>query len=136
MKNTFGQAVTLTLFGESHGAAVGAVLDGMAAGVPVDESFLAACMDKRRARGDGLSTPDERGIKVEQTIEIEHRKLLGSSLYLKRMLMNILSNAVKYNKDYGKIYLSSREIPSDQDGVHMSGYGNWYEPGICGKKPV
>ena len=42
---------------------------------------------------------DERGIKVEQTIEIEHRKLLGSSLYLKRMLMNILSNAVKYNKD-------------------------------------
>ena len=33
--------------------------------------------------------------------------------------MNILSNAVKYNKDYGKIYLSSREIPSDQDGVVM-----------------
>ena len=60
---------------------------------------------------------DERGIKVEQTIEIEHRKLLGSSLYLKRMLMNILSNAVKYNKDYGKIYLSAREIPSDQDGI-------------------
>ena len=60
---------------------------------------------------------DERGIKVEQTIEIEHRKLLGSSLYLKRMLMNILSNAVKYNKDYGKIYLSAREIPSEQDKI-------------------
>ena len=55
---------------------------------------------------------DERGIKVEQTIEIEHRKLLGSSLYLKRMLMNILSNAVKYNKDYGNIDLSCKEIPS------------------------
>ena len=55
---------------------------------------------------------DERGIKVKQTIEIKHRKLLGSSLYLKRMLMNILSNAVKYNKDYGNIDLSCKEIPS------------------------
>ena len=51
MKNTFGSDLSLTIFGESHGRAVGAVLDGMAAGVPVDESFLAACMDKRRARG-------------------------------------------------------------------------------------
>ena len=57
MKNTFGSDLSLTIFGESHGRAVGAVLDGMAAGVPVDEGFLAACMDKRRARGDGLSTP-------------------------------------------------------------------------------
>ena len=57
MKNTFGSDLSLTIFGESHGRAVGAVLDGMAAGVPVDEAFLAACMDKRRARGDGLSTP-------------------------------------------------------------------------------
>ena len=46
MKNTFGSDLSLTIFGESHGRAVGAVLDGMAAGVPVDESFLAACMDK------------------------------------------------------------------------------------------
>ena len=56
MKNTFGNALTLTLFGESHGRAVGAVLDGMAAGCAVDEAFLARCMDARRARGDGLST--------------------------------------------------------------------------------
>ena len=56
MKNTFGSSLSLTIFGESHGAAVGAVLDGMAAGVPVDEAALAALMDQRRARGDGLST--------------------------------------------------------------------------------
>lgn len=55
MKNTFGSALALTIFGESHGRAIGGVLDGMAAGVPVDEEFIAACMDKRRARGDGLS---------------------------------------------------------------------------------
>ena len=57
MKNTFGSDLSLTIFGESHGRAIGAVLDGMAAGVPVDEAFVAACMDKRRPRGDGLSTP-------------------------------------------------------------------------------
>ncbi len=57
MKNTFGSALALTIFGESHGRAIGGVLDGTAAGVPVDEEFIAACMDKRRARGHGLSTP-------------------------------------------------------------------------------
>lgn len=63
---------------------------------------------------------DEREIKVEhKTPEITHKDLIGSPIHLKRLLMNILSNAVKYNKDYGKIYLSSREIPSDQDGVVM-----------------
>lgn len=56
MKNTFGNAISLTIFGESHGPAVGAVLDGMPAGLAVDEAFVAACMDQRRARGDGLST--------------------------------------------------------------------------------
>ena len=63
MKNTFGSAVALTIFGESHGPAVGAVLDGLAAGLPVDTATIAAALDRRRARGDGLSTarlePDE-----------------------------------------------------------------------------
>ena len=56
MKNTFGSAVSVTIWGESHGPAVGAVLDGLPAGIPVDEALIAACMDRRRARGDGLST--------------------------------------------------------------------------------
>ena len=37
MKNTFGTSVAVTLFGESHGTMIGAVLDGMAPGIPVDE---------------------------------------------------------------------------------------------------
>ena len=41
MKNTFGNAVSMTIFGESHGPAVGAVLDGLAAGLPVDEAAIA-----------------------------------------------------------------------------------------------
>ena len=56
MKNTFGSAVALTIFGESHGPAIGAVLDGLAPGLVVDEGYIARQMDKRRARGDGMST--------------------------------------------------------------------------------
>lgn len=48
MKNSFGNNVTLTLFGESHGAAIGAVLDGLAAGIPVDETFIANRLSLRR----------------------------------------------------------------------------------------
>lgn len=55
MKNSFGTSVTLTLFGESHGPAVGAVLDGMAPGIPVDEAEIARRMALRSAKGD-LST--------------------------------------------------------------------------------
>ena len=61
---------------------------------------------------------DEREIKVEQkTPEIIHKDLIGSPIHLIRLLMNIPSNAVKYNKDYGKMYLSSREISSEQDKI-------------------
>ena len=40
MKNTFGSSVCITLFGESHGAGIGAVLDGLAPGIPVDEDRI------------------------------------------------------------------------------------------------
>ena len=49
--------------------------------------------------------------------EITHRHLIGSPGYVKRVMMNILSNAVKYNKENGCIYISCREIPSEQPGM-------------------
>ena len=51
MKNSIGTNVILTLFGESHGPAIGAVLDGLAAGIPVDEAFIASQLAKRRPQG-------------------------------------------------------------------------------------
>lgn len=48
MKNTFGHSITVTLFGESHGPAVGAVLDGLAPGLPVSESEIARLLSRRR----------------------------------------------------------------------------------------
>ena len=57
---------------------------------------------------------EERGIKVERKpIEVIHRNLYGSPVHIKRLLMNIMGNAVKYNKDRGTIRLSCRELPLD-----------------------
>ena len=49
--------------------------------------------------------------------EITHRDLIGSPRYVKRVMMNILSNAVKYNRENGHIYISCMEIPAGQPGM-------------------
>lgn len=51
MKNTFGSSVCVTLFGESHGAKIGAVLDGLAPGIPVDEDLIRHQLTLRRPAG-------------------------------------------------------------------------------------
>ena len=52
MKNTFGNNISLTLFGESHGSEIGAVLDGLAPGIKVDEDFIRHQLSLRRPSGD------------------------------------------------------------------------------------
>ena len=49
--------------------------------------------------------------------EITHRDFIGSPGYVKRVMMNILSNAVKYNRENGHIYISCMEIPAGQPGM-------------------
>ena len=57
----------------------------------------------------------EQNIRVVwEKKEITHRDFIGSPGYVKRVMMNILSNAVKYNKENGQIYISCMEIPSEQ----------------------
>ncbi|MGB4672219.1 MAG: chorismate synthase [Bacteroidaceae bacterium] len=51
MKNSIGTSLILTLFGESHGPMIGALLDGLPPGIKVDESFIAAQLAKRRPQG-------------------------------------------------------------------------------------
>lgn len=55
MKNTIGTHVICTIFGESHGAAIGVTLDGLPAGIRVDQAFMRAQLEKRKAKGN-LST--------------------------------------------------------------------------------
>lgn len=51
MKNTFGNQLQVTIFGESHGEAIGVVIDGLAAGIQLDMDFINSMMDKRKAKG-------------------------------------------------------------------------------------
>ena len=49
--NTFGQTLGLTIFGESHGPAIGAVIDGMPPGIKIDSGFIKKQLDKRKSKG-------------------------------------------------------------------------------------
>ena len=60
----------------------------------------------------------EQNIRIAwEKKEVIHRNLIGSLGYVKRVMMNILSNAVKYNRENGHIYISCVEIPSEQPGM-------------------
>ena len=56
MRNTIGDNLTLTLFGESHGEYIGAVLDGIAAGIKIDNDFINYQLAKRRPQSK-IETP-------------------------------------------------------------------------------
>ncbi len=54
---------------------------------------------------------------IEEEFDVQHTKLIGSPLHFKRIIMNIISNAIKYNKENGKVYISYKEIGSDEHSV-------------------
>ena len=62
----------------------------------------------------------ERGIRIVwQPMQVEHFRLIGSPLHVKRLLMNIMSNAVKYNKENGSVTLECEELPGNGDTVQI-----------------
>ena len=79
MKNIIGNNLTLTLFGESHGEAVGAVLDGMSPGVSVDREFLSLQMGLRKASCN-ISTSRVEADEVEIISGVFNRKTTGTPI--------------------------------------------------------
>ncbi|MBR8464251.1 chorismate synthase [Campylobacter sp. faydin G-24] len=63
--NTFGQKLTLTSFGESHGVAIGGVLDGLPAGVRIDTEFLQSELDRRRPGRNKFATARDESDEIE-----------------------------------------------------------------------
>ncbi|MFC2428392.1 MAG: chorismate synthase [Campylobacter sp.] len=63
--NTFGRKLTLTTFGESHGSAIGGVLDGFPAGVRINLNFIQSELDKRKPGGSKFATARSEGDCVE-----------------------------------------------------------------------
>ena len=93
MKNTFGNSITLTLFGESHGAMIGAVLDGLAPGIKVEEDFIRTQLDKRRPVGK-ISTARHEADAVQIVSGVFEGKTTGTPLTI------LIPNTAQHSKDY------------------------------------
>ena len=93
MKNTFGNNISITLFGESHGEAIGCVLDGIAPGIEVDEDFIAEQMEKRKGI-NSISTPRREADKVRILSGIFEGKTTGTPIAL------MIENQTQHSKDY------------------------------------
>ena len=109
MKNTFGQSVALTIFGESHGAAVGAVIDGLAPGISVNENFIKSQLDLRRPYGK-ISTPRVEEDEFEILSGIYNGKTTGTPLCI------IIRNKNTKSKDYSELENKPRPSHADYTG--------------------
>ena len=106
MKNTIGNNFTVTLFGESHGEAIGCVIDGIAPGVAVDEAFIAAQMKKRKGISS-ISTPRREEDKVKILSGVFEGKTTGTPICI------MIENSNTESKDYSAIRYLSRPGHAD-----------------------
>ncbi len=60
-----------------------------------------------------------RGIAIHKHVVLRHKNILGSRGHIKRLFMNIMSNAVKYNKDNGEVFINCRETGCEDNVVHI-----------------
>lgn len=95
MKNTFGQSVAVTLFGESHGEYIGAVLDGMAPGLTVDEAFIRHQLSLRRPQGK-ISTARVEADEFKIISGVFEGKTTGTPLCI------LIPNTNTRSKDYDR----------------------------------
>jgi len=106
MKNTFGESVSVTLFGESHGSAIGAVLDGMAPGIPVDEDFIAKQMQLRRSVSS-LSTARKEADEVQILSGVCGGVTTGTPITF------MIKNGDSHSKDYESLRTVARPGHAD-----------------------
>ena len=106
MKNIIGSNVTLTLFGESHGTAVGAVIDGLAPGIEVDEDFIRSQLDLRRPVGK-ISTPRSEQDKFNILSGVFEGKTTGTPICI------VIPNEDTKSKDYGEMKFKMRPGHAD-----------------------
>lgn len=93
MKNTFGNSVSVTLFGESHGEELGIVIDGLAPGIPVDQEFIAHQLDLRRPSGK-ISTARQEADPFRIVSGVFQGKTTGTPLTI------LIPNESQHSKDY------------------------------------
>ena len=113
--NTFGTLFRLTTFGESHGAAIGGVIDGCPAGLDIDLNFIQAELDRRKPGQSRLTTARKEGDQVELLSGIFEGKTTGTPIGF------IVRNENQHSADYDDL----RDVfrPSHADYTYYYKYG-------------
>ena len=124
MKNTFGNVVSITLFGESHGPSIGCVVDGLAPGIPVDEAYIAELLTRRRPAG-AISTARQEADKFVIESGVFNGKTTGTPVCIR--IPNEDTRSGDYNRlarpghaDYAA-YCKYHGYEDYRGGGHFSG---------------
>lgn len=115
MSNTFGNLLRLTTFGESHGEAVGGVVDGFPAGIDIDIDFIQRQLDRRRPGQSRITTQRNEADRVELLSGIFEGKSTGAPIGF------IVRNTNQHSQDYEDMRNLFR--PSHADYTYYSKYG-------------
>ncbi len=115
MGNTYGKQFTITTFGESHGEAVGGVVDGMPAGIEVDTAFVQHELDRRRPGQSSITTSRKEPDRVELLSGVLDGKTTGCPIGF------IVRNTNQHSGDYDNL----RDVfrPSHADFTYTQKYG-------------
>ena len=115
MRNTFGHIFTLTTFGESHGEAVGGVIDGMPAGIDIDMEFIQSELNRRRPGQSAITTSRQEADRVELLSGVFKGKSTGCPIGF------IVRNTNQHSNDYENMRNLFR--PSHADYTYFEKYG-------------
>lgn len=115
MNNSFGRRFTLTTFGESHGKAIGCILDGVPAGLKIDENFIQEELDRRKPGKSKLETGRKEADKVEILSGTFQGVATGTPIGM------IIYNTNQKSKDYENIKSLFR--PGHADFTYFEKYG-------------
>lgn len=113
--NTFGTLFTLTSFGESHGAAIGGIVDGMPSGIAVDMDFVRSEMRRRRPGQSAVTTGRQEPDEVEFLSGIFEGRTTGTPIGF------IVRNTDQHSTDYDNLRDALR--PSHADYTYLQKYG-------------
>ena len=113
--NTFGTIFRLTTFGESHGAAIGGVVDGMPAGIAVDMDFIQQQLDRRRPGQSHITTSRQEPDRVELLSGVFEGKTTGCPIGF------VVRNTNQHSADYDNLRSVFR--PSHADFTYTAKYG-------------
>jgi chorismate synthase len=115
MSSTYGKLFKISTFGESHGAAIGAVIDGCPAGLTFDLEEIQFQLDRRKPGQSRITTQRQEGDKVEVLSGVFEGKTTGTPIAL------VIHNEDQRSKDYS--HIKDKYRPSHADYTYTEKYG-------------